>query len=143
MTLAVVDTLNSFGIPLIARCCCFFVQRLRFVLFCFLLREVQWFSSHTVRKAIQRAKGKRLQGKYSRGTMSRAPSPLRGPALWDWLRNESLEYRDSFGQYPICKTEAEFVSAVQAFANITMVPGTSRLTFKDGKCATRGDFIER
>ena len=75
--------------------------------------------------------------------MSRAPSPLRGPELWDWLRNESLEYRDSFGQYPICKTEAEFVSAVQAFANITMVPGTSRLTFKDGKCDIRGDFIER
>ena len=24
-----------------------------------------------------------------------------------------------------------------------MVPGTSRLTFKDGKCAIRGDFIER
>ena len=24
-----------------------------------------------------------------------------------------------------------------------MVPGTSRLTFKDGKCTIRGDFIER
>ena len=75
--------------------------------------------------------------------MTRAPSPLCGPTLWYWLRDESLEYHDSFGQYPACKTEDEFVSAVQEFIDMTMVPVTSKATFKDVKCTIRGDFIER
>ena len=75
--------------------------------------------------------------------MTRAPSPLYGPALWDWLRDESLEYRDSFGRYPICKTEEELVSAIQAFCEMTMVAGTSKVSCKDGTCTVHGDFIER
>ena len=63
--------------------------------------------------------------------------------LWDWVRAENLEYYDSFGQYPACKTEDEFVSAVQEFIDMTMVPVTSKATFKDGKCTIRGGFIER
>ena len=75
--------------------------------------------------------------------MIRVPSILCGPALWDWVRTESLEYYDSFGHYPACKTEEEFVFAVQEFIDMTMVPVTSKATFKDGKCTIRGDFIER
>ena len=75
--------------------------------------------------------------------MTRAPSPLCEPALWDWLRDESLEYRDSFGQYPACKTEDDLISAVQAFTKMTMIPGTSQVTFKNGTCTIYGDFIER
>ena len=61
----------------------------------------------------------------------------------DWVRTESAGYYDSFGHYPTCKTEDEFVSAVQEFIDMTMVPVTSKATFKDGKCTIRGDFIER
>ena len=63
--------------------------------------------------------------------------------MWDWVRTESLEYYNSFGHYPACKTEEEFVSVVQEFIYMTMVLVTSKATFKDGKCTIRGDFMER
>ena len=75
--------------------------------------------------------------------MTRASSPLCEPALWDWLRTESLEYHDSFGRCPACKTEEELVSAVQALCEMTMVAGTSKVSFKDDTCTVCGDFIEQ
>ena len=59
-----------------------------------------------------------------------------------FLRITIPSHHDPFGQFPTCKTEEGLVSTVRSFTEMTMIAGTSEVTFKDGKCIIRGDFIE-
>ena len=75
--------------------------------------------------------------------MSRAPSPLTGPALWEYLRDESAAHHESTGQWPVSETYEDLVSHVCAFCAMVMVPNSSVADFHDGGCTIRGELLPR
>lgn len=77
--------------------------------------------------------------------MSGAPAaaPLRGSQIWDHLRDESLEYAESTGTWPVSADRRELASHVAAFIETTMVPGTWNAILNDSGYVIRGELLPR